>query len=472
MSVVHARQQFRTFLHLFADQVQARPDAVAVESGDQRLSYAELDARADRLAHQLRGRGVRPDTLVAISLPRIPELVVAVLAVLKAGGGYLPLDPGYPTARLSYLLADSSPALLLTDTATLAALGPGPAGRHRRAAAGRRRLRPGRASDSALDEPDGRQLAYAIYTSGSTGHPKAVLVEHDQLAAVAAAWAQTLDLGPGLAHLQLAGFSFDVFTADVVRALGFGGRLVLCPPELLRTAAGLFALLRQRRDRLRRLRAGGARRAAGRSGRTPAPTLPDLRTVVCGSDVWSVAGAARLRRLCGPDVAIVHAYGVTEACIDSTSYRLPGSVAEIEALGTLPIGRPLPGVRAYLLDPAGRPVTGGATGELYLGGAGIARGYLGRDELTAQRFLADPFVPGGRMYRTGDLARWLPDGELEFLRPRRPPGEGARLPDRAGRDRGPAGGLPRGAGGGGGGPRGRWRPAAGRLLPHRADSSG
>jgi len=411
---VHASQQFRSFLHLFADQVEARPDAVAVEAADRKLSYAELDCHADRLAGRLRGRGVRPDTLVAISLPRGPELIVALLAVLKAGAGYLPLDPGYPTARLRYLLADSSSALLLTDTATLAALGPAlPDGTEvLRLDADDPTEHP--AGGIALKDVDGRHLAYAIYTSGSTGQPKAVLVEHDQLAAVAAAWARTLDLAPGLAHLQLAGFSFDVFTADVVRALGFGGRLVLCPPELLADGAGLLALLRQAQIGFADF-VPAVLEVLLDAWQDAGTDLPTLRTVVCGSDVWSVAGAARLRRLCGPQVAVVHAYGVTEACIDSTHYRLPDSVAEIDALGTLPIGRPLPGTRAYLLDPAGEPVPAGTTGELYLGGAGIARGYLGRDELTAQRFLADPFAPGGRMYRTGDLARRLPGGELEFL---------------------------------------------------------
>ncbi|MBV9821648.1 MAG: amino acid adenylation domain-containing protein, partial [Actinobacteria bacterium] len=412
---MHARPPFPTFLHLFADQVAAAPDAVAVQHGTERLTYAELDARAHRLAHHLRGLGVGPETLVAISLPRTPALITAVLAVLRAGGAYLPIDPGYPTARLGYLLADSKPALLLTDDTTLAAVAPA-------LPDGTRTLRldaddwagAEEAPAEALPGPDGGQLAYVIYTSGSTGQPKAVLVEHGQLAAVAEAWRQTLDLGPGLAHLQLAGFSFDVFTADVVRALGFGGRLVLCPPELLADGAGLFDLMRQEgigfADFVPAVLDGLLGHWA--EGGTEFPALPALRTVVCGSDVWSLAGAARLRRLCGPDVAIVHAYGVTEACIDSTHFRLPRSVADIEALGTLPIGRPLPGVRTYLLDPAGEPAT---EGELYLGGDGVARGYLGRDELTAERFLPDPFVPGGRMYRTGDLARTLPDGELAFL---------------------------------------------------------
>ncbi|MDQ1741764.1 MAG: hypothetical protein QOE23_103, partial [Pseudonocardiales bacterium] len=418
---MHESGQSPTFLQLFAAQVAARPAAVAVESptidpagnaADRCLGYAELDARANALAHHLRDLGAGPDTLVAISLPRTPELVTAVLAVLKAGAGYLPLDPNYPTARLGYLLRDSSPTLLISDSTTLTALEPA-------LPADTRVLRldadAAQWADAPVTDPEagpaGHQLAYAIYTSGSTGEPKAVLVEHDQIAAVADAWGQVLDLGPELAHLQLAGFSFDVFTADLVRALGFGGRLVLCPPELLLDGAGLHELMR-------RYEIGFADFVPAvldsllehwqRSG----TALPALRTVVCGSDVWTAASAARLRELCGPDVRIVHAYGVTEACIDSTHYLLP---AAPDPAGPLPIGRPLPGVRIHLLDEAGRSVTDGQVGEICIGGAGIARGYLGRDELTAQRFGADPFVPGGRLYRTGDRGRWLPGGELEFL---------------------------------------------------------
>ncbi|HEX8767803.1 MAG TPA: amino acid adenylation domain-containing protein, partial [Jatrophihabitans sp.] len=408
-----APDRFRTITELFSAQVDADPDAVAVESGSEQLTYAQLDTSANRLAHHLRGLGVGPDTPVAISLPRTPRLIVAVLAVLKAGGAYLPLDPGYPTERLSYLVQDSQPGLLLTDSATAGTLATAvpadtpvvlldtesPAW-----------------ADTPADDPDpigpdGGQLAYAIYTSGSTGQPKAVLVEHGQLAAIAGAWQQQLELGPGLAHLQMAGFSFDVFTADLVRALGFGGRLVLCPSELLLDGAGLHALMR---------RAG-----IGFADFVPAvlnglldywestgEALPALRTVVCGSDVWTAASAARLRALCGPQVRIVHAYGVTEACIDSTHYLLPAGPVEQDRL---PIGRPLPGVRISLLDEAGRPVADGEPGELCIGGVGVARGYLGRDELTAQRFGADPAMPGERLYRTGDLARWLPSGDLEFL---------------------------------------------------------
>jgi amino acid adenylation domain-containing protein len=406
-----AAEQSRAFLQLFCAQVAAGPDSVAVEAGTEQLTYSQLNAQANQLAHHLRGLGVRPDDLVAISLPRTPRLIVAVLAVLKAGGGYLPLDPGYPTERLRYLLADSKPGLLLTDTVTADALRPALPGDTGVLLVDAEDWAGAPSEDPQAAGPDGGQLAYCIYTSGSTGQPKAVLVEHGQLAAIAGAWEQQLDLRPGLAHLQMAGFSFDVFTADLVRALGFGGRLVLCPSELLLDGAGLHALMR---------RAG-----IGFADFVPAVLtglldhwqdsgipLPALRTVVCGSDVWPAASAARLRALCGPQVRIVHAYGVTEACIDSTHYLLPAEPVEQDRL---PIGRPLPGVRIHLLDEAGQPVADGASGELYIGGAGVARGYLGRPELTAERFLASPFSPGERLYRTGDLARWLPSGDLEFL---------------------------------------------------------
>ncbi|MEO7261301.1 MAG: amino acid adenylation domain-containing protein [Jatrophihabitantaceae bacterium] len=419
-----ASEQPRTITELFAAQVAAHPDAVAVESSpgagsetdSDQLTYAQLNTRANQLAHHLRELGVGPDTRVAISLPRTPQLVVALVAVLKAGGAYLPLDPDYPTLRLNYLLHDSQPTLLLTDLTTHTALEPAiPAGTPVL------ELDTDNAAwaDAPTTDPDplavglSRQhLAYVIYTSGSTGEPKAVLVEHDQVAAIAGAWEQLLELRPGLAHLQMAGFSFDVFTADVVRALGFGGRLVLCPSELLLDSAELFALLRRSRigfaDFVPAVLNGLLdhwQRAGG--------DLPALRTVVCGSDVWTAASAARLRALCGPAVRIVHAYGVTEACVDSTHFTIAAD--GLDRLDCLPIGRPLPGVRIYLLDEAGQPVADGAAGEIHIGGAGVARGYLDRPELTAERFLASPFVEGERLYRTGDLGRLLPHGDIEFL---------------------------------------------------------
>ncbi|MEU6073736.1 amino acid adenylation domain-containing protein [Micromonospora sp. NPDC047074] len=400
--------------HLVEAQVARDPEAVALVLGDERLSYGELNTRANRLAHHLRARGVGPDRLVAICVERSLDTVVGLLAVLKAGGAYLPLDPAYPVDRLAAMLRDSAPVAALTHGpardrlhAALAGLDT-PVVDLDRDAAGWAELP---ATDPVVDGLGAHHLAYVIYTSGTSGTANGVLVEHRQLVAVAAAWERLLDLRPGLVHLQMASFSFDVFTADVVRALGFGGRLVLCPRPLLLDSAGLYELLRRHdvdfadfvpavlNPLLAHLESTGGSLAA-------------LATVVCGSDAWTAANAAQLRARCGPGVRIVNAYGVTEAAVDSTCHLLPADPAGATCL---PIGRPLPNVRVYLLDGEGEPVPDGAVGEIHIGGAGVARGYLNRPELTARRFRPSPFVPGERLYRTGDLGRRLPDGDLEFL---------------------------------------------------------
>ncbi|MFG1780772.1 amino acid adenylation domain-containing protein, partial [Micromonospora sp. NPDC049048] len=401
--------------HLVEAQAARDPQAVALVLGDERLTYGELNARANRLAHHLRARGVGPDRIVAICVERSPETVVCLLAVLKAGGAYLPLDPAYPAERLAAMLRDSTPVAALTHGparerlhAALAGLDTPVVDLDLDAAAWAQLP----ATDPLVEGLGAQHLAYVIYTSGTSGTANGVLVEHRQLVAVAAAWERLFDLRPGLVHLQMASFSFDVFTADVVRALGFGGRLVLCPRPLLLDSAGLSELLRHHdvdfadfvpavlNPLLEHLESTGG-------------SLAGLETVVCGSDAWTAANAAQLRALCGPGVRIVNAYGVTEAAVDSTCHLLPTD--DLAEATCLPIGRPLPNVRVYLLDGEGEPVPDGVVGEIHIGGAGVARGYLNRPELTAQRFRPSPFVPGERLYRTGDLGRRLPDGELEFL---------------------------------------------------------
>ncbi|WP_433385475.1 amino acid adenylation domain-containing protein [Micromonospora sp. KLBMP9576] len=401
--------------HLVEARAARDPDAVALVLGDERLSYGELNARANRLAHHLRARGVGPDRLVAICVERSLETVVGLLAVLKAGAAYLPLDPAYPVERLAAMLRDSTPVVALTHGPARARLHAALAGLDTAVvdldldAAAWAGLP---ATDPVVDGLGAHHLAYVIYTSGTSGTANGVLVEHRQVVAVAAAWEHLFDLRPGLTHLQMASFSFDVFTADVVRSLGFGGRLVLCPRPLLLDSAGLYDLLRRHdvdfadfvpavlNPLLAHLESTGG-------------NLAGLETVVCGSDAWTVANAVQLRALCGPRVRIVNAYGVTEAAVDSTCHLLP--VDGLAGATCLPIGRPLPNVRVYLLDAGGEPVPDGALGEIHIGGAGVARGYLNRPELTARRFRANPFVPGERLYRTGDLGRRLPGGELEFL---------------------------------------------------------
>ena len=402
---------------LFEAQVLRNPEAIAVRWQAEALSYRDLNIRANRLAHHLRSYGVGPDVRVGICLERSLEMLVGVLAVLKAGGAYVPLDPAYPQARLAHMLADSAPLVVLTHgqarQVLLAAL--------EQSTTVPTVLDLGDSTHWASQSPDNpdpyatgltpRHLAYVIYTSGSTGTPKGVMVEHRGLIAVSAAWAQLYALGEPVNHLQMAGFSFDVFSADLIRALGFGGTLVLCPRDTLMDPPALYRLMREAQ--------------IGFADFVPALLNPllawveesghdlsFLRNVVCGSDIWTAHSARQLRRLCGERVQIVQAYGVTEASIDSICFEFTES-GQVDAV--LPIGRALPNSRIYLLDEQGEPVAEGVAGELYIGGVGVARGYLNLPQLTAERFIDNPFVAGERLYRTGDLARYRADGQLEFL---------------------------------------------------------
>ncbi|MEE4678039.1 amino acid adenylation domain-containing protein [Pseudomonas alliivorans] len=402
---------------LFETQVRLQPEAVAVRFEQHALSYEQLNVQANRLAHYLRSLGVGPDVRVGICVERSLDMLIGVLAVLKAGGAYVPLDPGYPQARLAHMLADSAPPVVLTQKS---------ADRVLQAALEGCAVLPvlldlaetSRWAAQPADNPDpravgltARHLAYVIYTSGSTGTPKGVMVEHHGLRAVSAAWEQRYDLRAPLNHLQMAGFSFDVFSADLIRSLGFGGTLVLCPRETLMDPPALYRLLSEAR--------------IGFADFVPAVLNPLLawveskgqdlsfmRTVVCGSDIWTVHSARQLRRLCGDHVQIVHAYGVTEASIDSSCFEVN---ADSLIGGALPIGRAFANTRIYLLDTFGAPVPTGVTGELYIGGAGVARGYLNLPQLTAERFIDSPFVKGERLYCSGDLARYRADGNIEFI---------------------------------------------------------
>ncbi|RMT11375.1 Amino acid adenylation, partial [Pseudomonas coronafaciens pv. oryzae] len=402
---------------LFEAQVQRAPQAVAVRFGNQSLDYAALNTQANRLAHHLRGLGVGPDVRVGICLERSLDMLIGVLAVLKAGGAYVPLDPAYPQARLAHMLTDSAPRVLLTHDLARPAMLAALAGCAETPTlldmadtclwAGQ----PAHNTDPHVIGLTSRHLAYVIYTSGSTGVPKGVMVEHRGLIAVSAAWEQLYALSTPVNHLQMAGFSFDVFSADLIRALGFGGTLVLCPRDTLMDPPALYRLMREA--------------PIGFADFVPAVLnlllawveetghdLSFMRSVVCGSDIWTAHSARQLRRLCGDHVQIVQAYGVTEASIDSTCFEFD---AASQVDGVLPIGRALANTRIYLLDDQDVPVPEGVAGELYIGGAGVARGYLNLPQLSAERFIDSPFVPGERLYRSGDMARQRDDGNFEFL---------------------------------------------------------
>ncbi|WFE39399.1 amino acid adenylation domain-containing protein [Micromonospora sp. WMMD998] len=376
---------------MVAAQAARTPDGEAVRHGDTTLTYRDLDRAANRMARALLAGGVTRADRVGVCLPRTPDLVVALLAVLKAGAAYVPLDPAYPAARVAFMTADSGARLVLT-TAGLAEVFTGPTVLVDR-------LDPaGDATDPATPvTPD--DLAYVIYTSGSTGRPKGVAIEH-RSASVLLHWVrQTFDdteLGGMLAATSVC---FDLSVFEIFGPLAWGGRVLLVDDVLALATPGA--------ERLPVTLVNTVPAAMGElltAGALP----PGVRTVCLAGEPLTAALAARVwarphvRRLC-------NLYGPSEDTTYSTWAEVPRDG------GDPPIGRPLPGTRAYVLDPDGRPVPPGEAGELYLAGAGLARGYLDRPAETEARFRPDPFRPGERMYRTGDRVRLRPDGQLAYL---------------------------------------------------------
>jgi syringomycin synthetase protein SyrE len=404
---------------LFEEQVDRNPRAVAVVFEDASLTYAELDERANRLAHYLLGRGIKPDDRVAICVERGLDMVVGLLGVLKAGGAYVPLDPAYPTDRLSYMLNDCAPVALLSHGASHAAVDAAIAGLTTpppvidldTGILPWNQLPVRRVAPSALGLTS-RHLAYVIYTSGSTGRPKGVMIEHRGLIAVRLAYQQPYGLRADLTHLQMASMSFDVFTADVIRSLTFGGKLVICPRLSTLDPGALYDALRRHSIGIAEFVPVALAQLTNHLERTGSD-LSFMERVICSSDLWSAEDCRRLRRVCGPDVRILNSYGATEATIDSTFFEVEND--PIPGATTVPIGRPMLNTRIYVLDLGMKPVPQGVVGEMWIGGPGIARGYLNRPELTAERFVASPFVDGDRLYKTGDQVRYLPDGTIEFL---------------------------------------------------------
>ncbi|MEU1948118.1 amino acid adenylation domain-containing protein [Streptomyces sp. NPDC020125] len=376
-----------TWAELFEAAADRDPDAVAVDSLRLRLTYAELDGRANRLAHHLIGQGVGPGRIVALVLPRSVESVVARLAVAKAGGAYLPIDPDYPAERIELMLKDSAPHLVIERASEVRAPD-GPA------------HRPTDEDRLGAVHPD--DPAYVIYTSGSTGTPKGVVVTHRGIAGFAAAEAEHFQVRPDDRVLQFSSPGFDASVLELCMALPSGAALVVPEPGPLLGGHLAEILRRQRITHTLIPPAALATLPAGTERE-----LPDLRTLIVGGDACGAEPAARW----APYHRMINAYGPTETTVVAT-WSEP-----LDADGAPPpIGRPIPNTRVHLLDARLRPVPVGVPGELWVSGPSLARGYLGRAGLTASRFLADPFgPPGSRMYRTGDLARYDAQGRLHHL---------------------------------------------------------
>lgn len=389
---------------VFEAQAAATPDAPAVLFESRVVTYRELNEQANRLAHRLIRLGVARGSLVGLCVDRSPELVAAVLGILKAGGAYVPLDPVYPDNRLALVLADTAAPVVLAQPSTAARLAPlaGPA----------RVLCPDRddlASEPAAN-PDrgvtGEDVVYVMYTSGSTGVPKGVLVRHRGVVRLVRG-ADYCDFGPGEVFLLHSPLTFDASTLEIWGPLLNGGRLAVLPPGL--PAPGVLA------DAIRRHGVTTLWLTAGLF-HLMVEQLPDdlarVRQVIAGGDVLSPQHVRKALRDRGRGI-LVNGYGPTETTTFACCFRM---AADYQPGPTIPIGRPLPDTSVHVLDEHMRPVPAGDPGELYIGGGGVAVGYLNQPELTRERFVPDPFGDPGRcLYRTGDRVRVGPDGTLEFL---------------------------------------------------------
>ncbi|MBW4424871.1 MAG: amino acid adenylation domain-containing protein [Nostoc desertorum CM1-VF14] len=389
----------KCFHQLFEAKVEKSPDAIALVFGNQQLSYKELNIRSNQLAHYLKKIGVQTETLVGICVERSAEIIIAMLGILKAGGAYLPLDPSYPQERLNFMLQDAQVSILLTEEKLI---------QHftefsnqiisidKHWATIKQYSRENPNSCVTLEN-----LAYVIYTSGSTGQPKGVLIEHRGLSNLAAEQIEVFNLQPSNRILQFASLSFDASIFEIVMALQTGATLYLANKECLLPGKSLFQLLREKA--ITHVTLPPAVLAV-----LPTESLPALQTIIsagesCSEDI--------VKRCWNPSRRFFNAYGPTEATVWST-------VAEIKSVSEKPpIGRPIANTEIYILDKHLQPVPVGILGELCIAGDGLARGYLNCSELTAKKFISNPFhdKKGARIYKTGDLARYRADGNIEFL---------------------------------------------------------
>jgi amino acid adenylation domain-containing protein len=388
--------------HLLEEQAQQTPNATAVEFEGRSLSYAELEARANQLAHLLRKHGVRRDVLVGVCLERSLEMVVALLGILKAGGAYVPLDPAYPSERIKYVLEDAHVKLLLTQESLLKSLPPNSAELICLDPAWRAFINEDTTSVKAEVLPE--NLAYVIYTSGSTGKPKGVQLEHRSVVNFLCAMRREPGMVANDVLVAVTTLSFDIAGLEMYLPLLVGARLVVASREATYDARLLKALLQKSGATV--MQATPATwRLLFESGW---PGDRKLKVLV-GGEALSLELARELAANCGQ---VWNMYGPTETTIWSAVYRVTGQDEKL-----VPIGKPIANTTFHILDGQRQPVAVGDEGELHIGGEGLARGYFERPELTAEKFVSDPFrsSPGARMYRTGDLARYRPDGNVEFL---------------------------------------------------------
>ncbi|MGC5700440.1 amino acid adenylation domain-containing protein [Pseudomonas sp. NFXW11] len=392
-------------------QARVQPEAPALIFEGQRLSYGQLNQRANQLAHRLLALGVRPDQRVAICVERGLEMIIGLLGILKAGAAYVPIDPAYPRERIAYTLEDSAPVALLVQAQTQALV------------ADLRvpliDLDSRTLAHESLDNPEvpgltPSHLAYVIYTSGSTGLPKGVMIEHRNVARLFSATRDGFDFNWRDVWALFHSFAFDFSVWEIWGALIHGGQLLIVPQAVSRSPEACYRLLCEASVSILNQTPSAFRALISAQGQSR--LKHSLRQVIFGGEALE-PGLLKpwYARVENVGTQLVNMYGITETTVHVT--YCPLQAADAQLVGSSPIGRRIPDLQLYVLDAQRQPVPCGVVGELYVGGAGVARGYLNREQLNAQRFIAHPFSeqPGARLYRSGDLARWRPDGSLEYL---------------------------------------------------------
>ncbi|MFH6990654.1 amino acid adenylation domain-containing protein, partial [Flavobacterium collinsii] len=386
----------KTIIDLFEEQAEKTPNNIAVAFEETELTYKELNEKSNQLANYLRENySIKADDFVGIKLDRSERMITAILGILKSGAAYVPIDINYPEERIAYIEKDSQCKIVL-DEAELKAFV---------------EVQDKYSKENLEKSNNSHHLAYVIYTSGTTGNPKGVMVEHLSVVSISENWKKHYGLTQFEVNLlQLASISFDVFMGDVCRSILNGGKMIICSNDVKLNPENLFELIEKQKISI----------LEG----TPGLLLPlmkyikserkdysFLKIVIFGSDIFNNQDYNRLKDEFGERIKIINSYGVTEATIDSTYY----DNYKQEINGLTPIGKPFSNTQIYILDEGLDLLPIGGLGKIYISGAGLARGYLNKPELTQEKFVSNPFIQGGRMYDTGDLGRWLPDGNIEFM---------------------------------------------------------
>lgn len=388
-----------TIVQLFEQQLARTPEAIAVVSAGRSLTYRELDCRSNQLARHLQRFGVQRETLIGVAVERSVEMMIALLAILKAGGAYVPIDPGYPVQRIALMIEDSEAPVILATERTRSRLGK--TARHVVSIDGDADAIAGNGTHPVSSTASGQNLAYVIYTSGSTGKPKGVMIEHRNVVNFFTGMDRAIGCDPGV-WLAVTSISFDISVLELFWTLTRGFQVIIHGDEGTQTIPDEI-----RNYRVTHLQSTPSLARMIAVNPDGLASLGRLKKLLLGGEALPPSLIRQLRQeFCGE---MHNMYGPTETTIWSTTFRITGDSDSI------PIGNPIANTQVHVLDSELQPVAAGETGDLYIGGDGVARGYWRRPELTADKFLADPFRPGSLMYRTGDIARFLPDGNLEFL---------------------------------------------------------